>query len=131
MVYIGSDVPLPLIDWSDDKPAFNISELSKYEKDVKTQLKLPHVYQVGSHQGCGCGFFKKPRDYQELMQVEENYFHLASYLEQAKFKEARVQIYACWEEDHEAEPESSKSLELTQLTEKAFEIKEYTLYTIL
>jgi len=56
MVYIASDHELPLIEWNEDAPAFHVRELHEKEKAVRAQFTLPHIYYVGAHEGCGCGF---------------------------------------------------------------------------
>ena len=131
MVYIGSDKPLPLINWNENKPSFNVSDLTKYEKSVTTQFKYPHVYNVGSHQGCGCGFFKGFKEEEELTQVFDNYHQLKDYLQKAKAMGASNQIYSCWDGDQEAKPEHREEINLNRLIEETFEFKEIALYEIL
>ena len=131
MVYIGSDKPLPLIDWNEDKPAFYISELSKYEKGVKSQFKFPHVYNVGSHQGCGCGFFKEHNEEEKLAQAHDNYLQLKTYLQKAREMGANNQIFSCWDGDQDTRPEFREKIELNRLLEANFEFKEKAFYEIL
>ena len=130
MVYIASDKALTLIDWSEDKPAFNISELSKYEEGVKTQFKFSHIYNVGTHLGCGCGFLKEYKEGGELAQANENYIELNTYLQKARETGASNQIFSCWDGDQNARPEFREQIELKHLTEPNFEFKEKALYEI-
>jgi hypothetical protein len=131
MVYIGSDKPLPLIAWNENNPSFNISDLTKYEKSVAAQFKFPHVYNAGSHQGCGCGFFKEFKEDEELTQAHDNYHQLNAYLQKAQEMGANNQIFSCWDGDQEAKPEHREEINLNRLIEANFEFKEKALYEIL
>ena len=131
MVYIGSDKPLPLIDWNENKPSFNVSDLSKYEKSVMAQFKFSHVYNAGSHRGCGCGFIKDFENKEELTRAQDNYHQLKAYLQKAQAMGANNQIFSCWDGDQEAKPENRESIDLNRLIEANFEFKEKYLYEIL
>ena len=89
MVYIASDKPLPLIDWNENKRAFNVTDLSKYEKNVETQFKYTNVYNAGSHLGCGCGFLKEFKEEDELALANENYLQLKSLFDRRPGKQVR------------------------------------------
>lgn len=132
-VYLASDKSLPLIAWSQEKPSFYVEELTSAEESVKTQFETPHIYYLGSHEGCGCGFFKTGQgwDILGLDQAQDNYAQLASYLKKAQSPDSRNQIYVCWQGDENTEPEFRKQVDLQQLIEKSFEFKEGTLYEIL
>jgi len=130
-VYLASDKPLPLIEWNEEKPSFYVKELTPPEESVKTQFDIPHIYYLGSDEGCGCGFFKRGRESDELGRAEGNYSQLASYLKNARSMGARNQIYSCWEGDQNAKAEFRKKIDLKRLNEKNFEFKEGTLYEIL
>jgi len=131
-VYLASDKPLPLISWSREKPSFYVEKLTSAEESVKTQFEIPHIYYLGSHEGCGCGFFKTGQDWDVLgrSQAQENYTQLVSYLKQVQFQDSRNQIYVCWQGDENTEPEFRKQVDLQQLMDKNFEFKEGTLYEI-
>ena len=131
MVYIGSDKPLPLIDWNENKRAFNVSELTKYEQNTAAQFKLPHTYNIGSHLGCGCGFLKDFKDDEELALANDNYLQLSIYLKKAREMGANNQIFSCWDGDQEAKPEHREELDLKRLIEADFQFKEKALYQIL
>ena len=131
MVYIGSDKPLPLIDWNENERAFNVTELNKFEKSVESQFNVPHVYYVGSHLGCGCGFLKEYKVEEELAQTNNNYLQLNAYLQKARETGAQVQLYSCWDGDQSAKPEFRDQIELNHLLEASFEFKEKALYEVL
>ena len=131
MVYVASDKSLPLIKWDENKRAFCVSDLSKYEKNVAAQFKLPYVYTAGSHLGCGCGFLKNFKDEEGLAQSNENYLQLSAYLQKARETEATIHIYSCWDGDQEAKPVFREKIDLKHLVESIFEFKEKALYEIL
>ena len=131
MVYIGSDKPLPLIDWNENNPSFNISDLAKYEKSAATQFEFPYVYNAATHQSCGCGFLKEFKEYEDLAQAHVNYHQLKAYLQKAQEMGASNQIFSCWDGDQEAKPERREKINLDCLIEANFEFKENILYEIL
>jgi hypothetical protein len=62
MVYLASDTPLRTIPWRKDQPGFNVLPLLDQwdnERAARALLTKPHGYNVGSYQGCGCGFFDR------------------------------------------------------------------------
>ena len=102
VAYIASRSPLPLIAWQQDKPTFNVTELTEYEQPVCRHLSLPHVRQAGSHTSCGCGF-NEGREYAEAYDdpTAERADALESSSQLARYvREHRVeQIYSCWSGD--------------------------------
>jgi len=57
-VYVGAKSKLPTFEFSKESPGFYIWELSdeKSIAAVKKILGYEHLYEVGSHMGCACGF---------------------------------------------------------------------------
>lgn len=110
VAYIASRVPLPLIPWRQDLPAFNVSELTAHEQPVRCLFTLPHICRAGSHTGCGCGF-NEGREHPEAYDdpVAERTDALKSSAQLADYvREHRVeQIYSCWSGD-ENEPKGSE-----------------------
>ncbi len=53
--YIASNKKIKEIPFNEKSPAFHIEKAKKvvFHKEVFT---LKHMYYIGSHQGCGCGF---------------------------------------------------------------------------
>ena len=129
-VYIASNKELALIPWVEAKPSFNILPLSKEEIPVKKQFSLEFVYYVGSHQGCGCGFFKEGEAGEELAEVEESYKKLATYIIKAKENGASIQLFSCWEGDQTSKVENKEKINESTLNEKQFEFKEKWYYEI-
>jgi hypothetical protein len=108
VVYIASRLPLPLIPWHQDAPAFNVTELTEHEQSVLRHLNLPHVRQAGSHTSCGCGF-NEGREHPEVYDdpaaeradALESSSQLARYIREHRIK----RIYSCWSGD-EGEPQA-------------------------
>ena len=59
-VYVGSDVPLPVVPWDEVRPAFHVADATDGYFHPTNPLRLhsarPYFYRLGSHDGCGCGF---------------------------------------------------------------------------
>jgi len=107
VAYVASRLPLPLIPFRENAPAFNVTELTEHERPVLNHLPLPHVRQAGSHTSCGCGF-NEGREHLEVhddpaaerADALESSARLSRYI-----REHRVeQIYSCWSGD-EGEPQ--------------------------
>jgi len=108
VIYIGSRSPLPLIRWSQDAPAFNVTELTERERPVCRHFAAPHVRQAGSHTGCGCGFNEgreHPQVYDEPSTERANALLSSSKLAEFVRENQVEQIYSCWSGD---EGESKK-----------------------
>jgi hypothetical protein len=55
-LYIAASKPLPEVAWDPKKPAFHVVPLPENMQDVRKLLPYPHIYYVGSHEGCSCAF---------------------------------------------------------------------------
>jgi hypothetical protein len=57
MLYLASDIKLPLITWDDCAvQSLCVTELPAGCESVKAQFSKPFVYYIGAYEGCGCGF---------------------------------------------------------------------------
>ena len=55
-VYLATAEPLPnLARWA-DTPTLNLGPISQREAGVQEKFSYPHLYYVGAHTGCSCGF---------------------------------------------------------------------------
>ena len=129
-VYIASNKQLPLIPWVEKNPSFCVIELTKNENGVKKQFSLEHVYYVGSHEGCGCGFFKEGEAGEELVKIEENYNRLSTYILNAKENNSKIELFSCWEGDQASKVEKKEKITENTLKEKLFEFKEKWFYEV-
>src|SRR6266404_6023342 len=55
-LYIAASKPLPLVPWDPKKPTFHVVPLEENNHRVRKLLPYPHIYYVGSHEGCSCAF---------------------------------------------------------------------------
>ena len=127
-LYFASDKALTLIPWSADAPAFHVTELKQEQKRVRAQFSHPHVYYVGSHEGCGCPlnygreYPEHEDDPTELAAAHECVARLSAFL-----RESRVpQVYACQfdEEHHPREHERSVTPEQLRASDFVFRDRE-------
>lgn len=127
-LYLAASESLPLVAWDERAPGVSVSGLHPRSLDVKARFDLPHVYYVGSYQGCGCGFIKKYSD--ELDQVLDDYTTLAAYVRAARERDVELQIYACWGGEEFAACESRQIIEQAVLLNEDFEFEEKALYNV-
>ena len=97
---------------------------------VLKQFRHPNVVYAGSHQGCGCGFFKDGETGEDLMLVQANYDSLVRYLNEQINDGANIEIFSCWEGDQGSEPETKQRLSLATLGSESFEFEEKAYYEI-
>jgi hypothetical protein len=109
MVYVASANPLPESSWDKAKPGFYVQALPYRDEAVRRQFRLPFVYLLGSHQGCGCGFdwegFEElDETYAECVAVRDSRRRLSEFLSLALRNQPEIELYACWNGDQGAEP---------------------------
>jgi len=101
VLYAAADVPLRAI--ADDGPRpLTVRPIHGDEVSVRARFSKPHVYFLGSHSGCSCGFsygYSPDTDPAGRESVGE----LGSYLAEAVGYAGPIELYACWVGD-EAEP---------------------------
>ena len=119
-VYIASTEPLPLVPWDETAPALHVKELSgDPDVRVRAQFEKPYVVYAGSHEGCGCGFFKlRDAAYYEPREIEacrESLDRLAQYLETAMGRAEGVELYTSWEGDQGKPPEIRREVTPAQV----------------
>jgi hypothetical protein len=128
-VYVASDAALAESKWQKHAPAFYLERVAESES-VRKQFRYAHVYYAGSHEGCGCGFSKDGRDSQELEQCHQNYMSLAGFLSQAATGGTKLQLFACWEGEQTARPETTGVVSVRQLVEPEFELQQLSLLEV-
>jgi hypothetical protein len=108
VLYLASDVPLPTIRWDSTRPAFNVEALPRSESRVLRQFSRRHIYIVGSHTLCGCGFDRaqaNPDHPEELQQAEQSLRSLQEYLRRITASAREIELYSCWDGDQAADPD--------------------------
>lgn len=122
-VYVAGSEVLPLVAWDRHAPAFYVEEVRARDRVVCRQFTLPHVYYVGSHMGCACGFFRGGEVGEELDQAQEDYRRLAEYLREAQKQGADLELFTCWEGDQGRSPGYRETLTPTNLEDADYEFK--------
>ncbi len=110
-VFIAAAEPLPFIPWNESAPAFHLQALSDVETEVRARFTKPHVYFLGAHTGCSCGFnyglrdVRRPEDQAEELASQASVAALRAYLRDAVERQGEVELLSAWEEDWQNEPE--------------------------
>jgi hypothetical protein len=122
LIYLASDQPLPLLAWDAKSPDFHVSELYAEQEHVRNHLGLPHVYQCGSEERCGCAFnygWEYP-EYQDdpgqLEMAKRSRLKLYHYLKTNKV----LKIYPCDAEEENLSIENIVSISLADLLQDDF-----------
>lgn len=121
MVYVASDYPLPLIPWDPSRPGFHVTKLPDRAAPVRRQFSKPHIYYVGSHEGCGCGFqygeYEGFEDEADLPVKRDSRRRLAELLAVALQHQPQVELFACWDGDEGLLAEHTDRIRSGDLTE--------------
>jgi hypothetical protein len=126
MLYIASDQPLPTIPWREEEPAFNVRTLEEWGagQGVLRNLRKPHVYYVGSDQGCSCGFQGR------FAQAVDQRRKLRDYLARAVAHSGTIELYSCWVGDEGTEPEETAAISVEAIADPEFVLGERLLFEI-
>src|SRR5262245_33844102 len=122
LLYLGSDLPLPLRAWDQARPAFHVDALGAgREAAVRSHFQGAHVYWVGSAEKCGCAFSKN----EELEQTEawlrqDTIVELHRYLRDAAELGARLELLACMAGSEGMRPLLRRALALEDVTPEGF-----------
>lgn len=135
-LYIASDKPLPLVEWNEEQPSFFTAELQEHEEGVRNQFTLPFVVYAGTFEGCSCGFvyddepigdneFEKRYD----KQARESVRRLGEYISKRLY-DSSVEMFSCWEGEHENEAVDRLVVGFDFFTGKAFGLETGRHFTI-
>lgn len=120
VLFLGTDADLEPTEFSPENPAFYVGPLSEHEASVCRHLGGDHVYFLGSHTLCGCGFGygQDPEYYTWAAQFQDeddvdpkervSRRQLADFLHALVDDGHDVDVYACWSGD-EGEPPNHQS----------------------
>ncbi len=116
-LYIGTESPCETSKWDENNQKFYIEDLHDRDKSVVQSFTKPHVYYVGSWQGCGCGFFSEPEwaeteeDFKEIENTKKCISDLVAFLNKKLENTNEIELFVCWEGNQGEKPE--KKLEKT------------------
>ena len=119
VLYLAADRELPLVPWTEQSPAFNVQSLPEAERGVTVQFSKSHVYAVGAHTRCACGFDRgqaTPDQPGELRASEVSLAALADYLRDAVRQAGSLELYSCWWGDQAATPDQRLRLGVEDFT---------------
>jgi hypothetical protein len=133
--YVGTSTPVDTSRWNKNDPGFYISSLEPRYEGVRRHLVAPHVYFVGSHTGCGCGFRKangfESDDPEEFKATREDHAAFARFLRGLPLQSDVVQIYVCWDGDEGLPSESHRTITPEDIARNDFGFLERELLTVL
>lgn len=112
VLYVAADEPLTEIPATDPPGAFSARPVQGPEEPVRAQFSKPHVYFLGAHEGCSCGFSYGRGDDDADVPGRESVRRLRAYLDAAVDRLAVVEVYSCWV-DEEAQPATERDFVTT------------------
>jgi hypothetical protein len=121
-IYIASDKPLKTIDWDENNRKLNVDKIDSKDEIIRKVFSKPHIYYIGSHLKCGCGFFYESSltpdcDEREVArQVNQSQEELKEYIRKSLDKSKEIELYVSWEGEKEKGP-----LKIIHLTDKDVE----------
>ena len=108
-VFLASDHPLPELPADPARPAFSVSTLAERDNPVRRQFARAHVYSLGAHTGCGCGF--SPEQEWDEGARRRSLGALADYVAEAA-RAGPVELFVCWRDAAEYEAAPARRLHL-------------------
>lgn len=96
---MATSAPCRLIPWNAGNPSFHVTANSADSKRMSIHFTKPHVFYLGSHEGCGCGFrrehynFNDPDDASATDTTQEQ---LHKYLGECLENQDFIELYGCW-----------------------------------
>jgi hypothetical protein len=98
-VYLVTDAILPELPWDKRRPAFHVERLKRKERFL-SNVSGANAYNLGSHEGCGCGFISSEfDDPEERAPNEASRLALCEYVEDVMQREGQLVLFAAWDGD--------------------------------
>jgi hypothetical protein len=126
-VYLASPYPLLNAGRWEDTPTLSLKPLLEREAAIRVRFSHPHVYYVGSHTGCGCGF--GAGDPANADSRQRTIADLVGLLSEAA-GDAPFEILTCWEGDERKPVNTQLVIQLTELATRTDWTEERTFSTI-
>ena len=101
-LYMATDHPIHPIPWLSEHPAFHVSNLHRAEQRVRAQFSVQHVFSVGAHTHCACGFLSTEESDTALQRDSLTAF--VSFIERTASL-GQTELFICWEGEQGESPE--------------------------
>lgn len=129
---------MPTIAYDERNPGFNTKEITGIEESIKTYLTFPNIKELGSDQGCGCGFRHAMFDKSGWLEVvdgdetplnNDNHQNLVDYILKNNTGEKSVELFVLWAGDLYP-VEYRETIKLNDILSPEFYFKERGLYRV-
>lgn len=134
-IYIASNKPLKTIQWDENNRKLNVEKIDSKDKIIRKVFSRQHIYYIGSHLKCGCGFFYESSLTSDCdgrvvaRQINQSQEELKEYIRQSLGKSKEIELYVSWEGEKEKGP--LKTICLTEKdVERQFNLEERHFYRI-
>ncbi len=134
-VYIAADSDLATVAWQEASPSVYVEEAKDFDRELRNQFSKRHIYYVGSHEGCGCGFRRATSAQRddtdvEARRMQASHQELATYLHQHLDRAGTIEMFACWEGD-QGKPASDRGvIDPSTIASESFYFEELARWTI-
>lgn len=135
-LFAGADEPLAQIEWQESSPAFYVQPLSQTDESVRHRFTKAHVYYMGAHTGCSCGFNYgqiepvTAEDHAEEAAGRASVAALQQFLRQAVLRLGEVELFSSWEGDWAEEPERHLDVTPDWFGGEAFKLPERVAFRV-
>jgi hypothetical protein len=111
--YLAASVPLPERPATIPVSPLTVLALEADDDAVRRQFSKAHIYKLGAHTGCSCGFaFTAEFDLDSAAAPRESIRDLRSYLASALTTAGTLELFVCWEGDQGGPIEEREDLTL-------------------
>lgn len=128
-VYLASDSVLRTSEWDKASPGVYVTAVPAGDP-VLRQFRYPHVYYVGSREGCGCGFARDGLAPEDIDPCQEDYNALQSIIASTVLSGGHMQLFTCWEGEQSEAPEVVGAVRVEQIADPSFELEELHLLEV-
>ena len=138
-LYLGTNCDLALREG----PSLSVRPVSEDATEVLSVFKTRHVYYLGAHTGCSCGFpsviAEGPIEYYDGMFEDDDdrssdltsVHELLVLLDEILGKDGKCTLYPVWSGNESEDPKGDIALHRDQLSETTFVLTEQFLYQII
>lgn len=112
VVYLGTNKKVIASQWDESKPSFFVEKIPSNElESLKNQFSMKHIYYVGSHTHCGCGFSYDEEFNKEIEDINDSKNDVLKFNELLKEilnTSNECEVFLCWSGDEDEKPECSE-----------------------